>query len=227
MKLTYYGHSCFSVETGGGKTLLFDPFVSQSPTASAAGIAADKLAADYILVTHGHVDHVGDAKDIACRTGAPVVACNEVCNWLVKDGVEEVRRLHIGGTADLGGVRAKFVPVAHASVMPDGSHGGAAGGFYVKSEEGSFYYPGDTGLTAEFAMVPSGLTFAVLPIGGTFTMDVEDAVLAAQMLQVQTVVGVHYDTLPQIMVDHEAAVQAFADAGIQLLLLPIGGSVDL
>jgi len=225
MKFTYYGHACFAVETGG-KTLLFDPFVSSNDLARDAGVTAGKLAADAILVSHGHFDHIGDAQDIAIRTGAPVVGCYELCSWLAQAGTPEIRPLNLGGTADLGFCRAKFVAAAHSSVLPDGTHGGAAGGFYVNTAEGNFYYAGDTALTMDMDLLDKEPEFAVLPIGGVFTMGVADAVRSAQMLSVKTVVGVHYNTFPPIAIDAKAAIKTFADAEIQLLLPPIGESIE-
>ena len=225
MKFTYYGHACFSVETGG-KVLLFDPFVSSNDLARDAGVTAGKLAADVILVSHGHFDHVGDAKDIAIRTGAPVVGCYELCSWLAQAGVPEILPLNLGGTVDLVFCRAKFVAAAHSSVLPDGTHGGSAGGFYVSTEAGNFYYSGDTALTMDMDLLDKEPKFAVLPIGGVFTMDVRDAVRAAQMLCVKTVVGVHYNTFPPLAIDAKAATKTFADAGIQLLLPTIGESIE-
>jgi len=223
MKLTYYGHSCFTVELGG-RTLLFDPFLSHNPLAARVDI--NSLRADYILVSHGHEDHLADAVALAKRTGATVVSNYEVANWLAKKGAPKTHPLNHGGAfrADFG--RAKFVNAIHSSVLPDGAYGGNPGGFVVESPEGNFYYSGDTALTMDMKLIGEStvLNFAVLCVGGNFTMDAADAVKAAQFVNCNDVVGVHYDTFPPIKIDHDEARNQFQAAGKKLHLLAIGAS---
>jgi L-ascorbate metabolism protein UlaG (beta-lactamase superfamily) len=223
MNFTYYGHSCFALEVGG-KRLLFDPFITPNPRA--AGIDVNSIGADYILVSHGHQDHLADAGAIAKRTGAPVIASFEVATWLNKKGAEKIHPVNHGGGGAFEFGRVKFVNAIHSSGLPDGSYGGNPGGFVVESGEGNFYYSGDTALTMDMKLIGEGakLTFAGLCIGGNFTMDVADAVKAAELIGCDEIVGLHYDTFPQIRIDHAEAQKKFQAAGKKLCLLKIGQS---
>ena len=226
MKLTYYGHACFSVTTGG-KTLLFDPFITPNPLAKAINI--DTVGADFILVSHGHGDHVADVVAIAQRTGATVIAPFEVGEWLEKKGAKKVQAMNHGGAAKTAFGRVKLTAAIHSSSMPDGSYGGNPAGFVGETAEGSFYYSGDTALTLDMKLIAATteLRFAVLPIGDFFTMGIDDACRAAEFVGTDKIVGVHYDTFPPIKLDRAAAVAAAQGAGIQLLLPKIGESIDL
>ena len=226
MKITYYGHSCFAVETGG-KTLLFDPFIT--PNDLAKSIEIDSIKADYILVTHGHFDHIFDAAAIAKKTGATVVANFEVATWLGQQGVEKAHPMNHGGGFDFDFGRVKFVAAVHSSVLPDGTYGGNAGGFVVSNAEGAFYVAGDTALTLDMQLISEEYTlrFAALPIGDNFTMGVKDAIRASRFLKVNQILGVHYNTFPPIRLDEETAIASFREAGLTLHLPPIGSTIDL
>jgi len=226
MKLSYYGHSCFSVQIGG-KTLLFDPFITPNPLAS--HIEIDKIEADYILISHGHADHIADAIEIARSTDAIVVSNYEIVVWLGKQGIEKAHPLNHGGGRKFDFGRVKYVNAVHSSQLPDGTYGGNPGGFVVENAKEAFYYSGDTALTCDMQLIAEEfeLRFAVLPIGDNFTMGAHDAAKAAALLKCHQVVGVHYDTFPIIKIDHAEAAAIFARAGVKLHLLPIGGSVDL
>jgi L-ascorbate metabolism protein UlaG (beta-lactamase superfamily) len=226
MKVTYFGHACFAVEIGG-KHLLFDPFITPNPLAKE--IDLKKIKADYILVSHGHDDHMADAVKLAKRTKALVIANYEVAQWLEKKGAPRVHPLNPGGSLDLEVARVKLVTAIHSSSMPDGSYGGSAGGFVVESSAGNFYYSGDTALTYDMRLVgeKNRLKFAALCIGGNFTMDVDDAIRAAEFVQCHQVLGVHYDTFPEIAIPHAQAQEKFHAAGRSLHLPQIGEVIDL
>jgi L-ascorbate metabolism protein UlaG (beta-lactamase superfamily) len=226
MKFTYYGHACFAVQAGG-KALLFDPFISPNPLAKK--IDFGKVAADFILVSHGHGDHVADVVEIANRTGAKVIAPFEVGSWFEKKGVKDVQSMNHGGAAKMDFGRVKLTSAIHSSSMPDGSYGGNPAGFVVESGDGNFYYSGDTALTLDMKLVGEStkLDFAVFPIGDFFTMGVDDAVRAAQFVGVRKFVGVHYDTFPPIKLDHEMATKVAQARGTELLLPGIGETVDI
>lgn len=225
MELTWYGQSCFSVRAAG-KHLLFDPFITGNPKAS--HIDADQIQADYILVSHGHGDHVGDLVRIAKRTNATVIAGFEVAEWAAKQGTEKTHGMNFG-SYDFEFGRVSFVPAWHSSALPDGSYGGNPGGFVVQTNEGNFYYSGDTCLMMDMQLVPhyARLNFAVMPIGGNYTMDARDAVKAAAFVEVDKVVGVHYDTFEVIRIDKENAKRTFAQVGKELLLPEIGETIQL
>ncbi len=225
MKLTYYGHSCFGVRMDGAN-LLFDPFITPNPKAAAVNVA--KIPADYILVSHGHFDHVADAVDIAKRTGAMVVANFEIAEWFNKQGVEKTHPMNLGGAWKFPFGRVKMIPALHSSVLPDGTYGGNPGGFLVETGEGNFYYSGDTALTRDMKLVgeSASLKFAVLCIGDNFTMGPADAARAANFVEATEVVGVHYDTFPPIEIDHHEAAREFADRAARLHLLKIGASKE-
>lgn len=226
MKLTYYGHSCFAVEVAG-QELLFDPFIRPNPLAKHIDVTA--ITADFIFVSHGHGDHIDDCVEIAQATGARVICSYEIHEWLNKRGITNTHPMNAGGKWDFGKFIVKCTIAQHSSGLPDGSYGGNPLGFIVMSPEGNFYYSGDTALTLDMQLIPrwAKLKFAVLPIGDNFTMGATDAVECARMIQCRTIIGVHYDTVPAfIKIDHEAAKKTFADAGMQLHLIPIGDSVD-
>jgi L-ascorbate metabolism protein UlaG (beta-lactamase superfamily) len=226
MKLTYYGHACFAVEAGG-KTLLFDPFITPNPLAQKIDIK--KIPADFILVSHGHSDHVADVVEIAKRTGAAVIAPFEVGCWFEEKGVANVQAMNHGGAARMPFGRVKLTAAIHSSSMPDGRYGGNPAGFLIETSNGSFYYSGDTALTLDMKLIreQTKLQFAVLPIGDFFTMGIDDAVRAADFLGVTRIVGVHYDTFPPIKLDHDAAIKTAQTAGKELLLPKIGETIDL
>jgi L-ascorbate metabolism protein UlaG (beta-lactamase superfamily) len=224
MKLTYFGHSCFQVEIKG-KKILFDPFITYNELAKDVKLA--DIEPDYIFLSHGHADHIADCVSIAKRAGSKVVAAWEVHEWLNKQGIANTHPMNTGGkwVFDFGTV--KCVVAQHSSGLPDGSYGGNPMGFVFMSDEGNFYFAGDTALTLDMQLVPgwAKLDFAVLPIGDNFTMDVADAVRCAEFIGCNKIVGVHYNTFGFIKIDTEAAKASFTGAGKTLLLPGINESI--
>jgi L-ascorbate metabolism protein UlaG (beta-lactamase superfamily) len=225
MNVTYYGHACFSVEIGG-KHLLFDPFITPNPLAKSIDIK--KIPADFIFVTHGHDDHIADAVKIAKRTEALVIAPFEVANWLEKKGAPNVHPMNPGGGFDFGFGRARSVIAIHSSSLPDGSYGGTPGGFVIESKAGNFYYSGDTALTYDMKLIgeETKLDWAALCIGDNFTMGAAEAARAAEFIRCQKILGVHYDTFPQIKINHAQAKAAFQAVGKTLYLMQIGETAN-
>lgn len=224
MKITYYGHSCFSV-AAGGKNILFDPFITGNELAK--DIDINKIEADYIFVSHGHFDHILDVAAIANRTGALVLGCWEIYDYFTKQGLKKVHPINPGGqfTFDFGTVKA--VVAQHSSSFPDGSYAGTASGFVLKTAEGNFYYSGDTALTLDMTLIPkwADIDFAVFPIGDGLTMGVEEAIEAAQFVKTTQVLGVHYDTFGFIKINKQEAIREFEKSNLTLHLPEIGESI--
>lgn len=226
MELTYLGHACFSVQIGGQR-LLFDPFIS--PNELASHINVNELDADYILLSHGHQDHVEDVELIANNNDLTVVSNFEIVSWYSNKGIKGHPMNHGGKwTFDFGTVR--YVNAIHSSVLPDGTYGGNPGGFVISSSEGTFYFAGDTALTWDMKLIPMTcpkLDFAILPIGDNFTMDYKDAILASDFISCDKIVACHYDTFGFIKVDKAEANQAFKAEGKELIFLDIGEVKEL
>jgi L-ascorbate metabolism protein UlaG (beta-lactamase superfamily) len=226
MRLTYYGQSCVGVRTVG-LDLLFDPAIGVNPLAKDK-VDINALPADLLLLTHGHGDHVFDAEAILRRTGAKLLSNYEIVEWYAAKGLTNAVHMNLGGSTTLGDLRIKYVKAVHSSMLPDGSYGGNPGGFVVQGPEGAFHHAGDTALTLDMQLLKRfDLKFACLPIGDTFTMGVDDAVEAAQLMGVKNVVGIHYDSFPPIVIDHDKARETFRKAGLTLHLPAIGESIDL
>lgn len=224
MKITFYGHACLSLETGG-KTILVDPFITGNP--NAAHLDINSFKADYILLTHAHQDHILDAEAIAKNTGATIVSNYEIASHYGAKGIAYHPMNH-GGSWKFDFGTVKYVNALHTSSFPDGSYGGQPGGFVIEADK-NVYIAGDTALTMDMKLIPmrTALDLAVLPIGSNFTMDVEDAVIAADFLACNRILGYHYDTFGYIEIDHAAAKNTFAKAGKELLLLDIAQSIDV
>ncbi len=225
MKFTFYGHACFVIETGG-KKFLFDPFISGNELAK--DIDINSIEADYILVSHGHGDHVADLVSIAKRTGALVIAAYEIVEWVQKQGITNAHPMNFGPfNFDFG--KLHFLPAWHSSVMPDGVYGGNPGGFLMHGAERKFYYSGDTCLMMDMQLIPryAKLDFAILPVGGNFTMDADDAIIASDFIQCNKIIGIHFDTFGYIKIDHEKTKEKFKAAGKELILPKIGESIEL
>lgn len=226
MKITYLGHSSFIIETKGTH-LLFDPFITGNPLAENIDIST--IPADYILLSHGHEDHVLDAEAIAKRTGAKIISNFEIVSWYGQKQIEGHPMNHGGKfTFDFGMV--KYVNAIHSSVLPDGTYGGNPGGFVIWNDEGCFYFAGDTALTMDMKLIPMTcpqLDFAILPIGDNFTMSYEEAIIACDFIKCTKVIACHYDTFGYIKIDHKEVQKAFSGKGKELVLLPIGESLSL
>lgn len=226
MQFTYYGHSCFAV-MANGKTILFDPFITHNELAK--DISISDINADYILLSHGHADHIADCVTIAEMTGAKVVCSWEIYEWLSRQGIKHTHPMNTGGRWNFGDFSVKCTVAQHSSGLPDGSYGGNPMGFIIYSNEGNYYYSGDTALTLDMQLIPkwAKLNFAVLPIGDNFTMGYEDAAEAAKMIGCKNVVGVHYDTFGFIKIDHAKALKTFEAEGCNLYLPKIGETISL
>jgi L-ascorbate metabolism protein UlaG (beta-lactamase superfamily) len=209
MKITFLGHAAFALEHDG-KTVLVDPFLTGNPKAAAK---ADEVAADAIFLTHGHGDHVGDTVDIAKRTGAPVVAIVELADELSKS-VDKVYDPNIGGTVDLGWVTVRLTPAWHTGTSNAGTASTPAG-LVIELGGKRIYHLGDTGLFSDLAL-PSRrghIDVALVPIGGHYTMDRFDAVVAADFLKADQIIPIHYNTFPPIETDAQAFKADVQNAG--------------
>jgi L-ascorbate metabolism protein UlaG (beta-lactamase superfamily) len=225
--ITWLGHNAWSIEAAGA-TILVDPFLNDSPTAT---VKADRVNADYILLSHGHGDHVGDTVAIAKRTGAVVLTNFEVGQWLVKQGVaaEKVIGMNPGGGIEQPFGHVKFTIAHHSSSMPDGSYGGVPGGFLLRFEEVRVYFACDTALFLDMKLIGSGgLDLAVLPIGDLYTMGPEDSVDAVKLLNPKRVLPCHYNTWPPIAQDAAAwAERVRAHTAAEPIVLEPGGKTTL
>ena len=225
MKYTYYGQSCFLLEAAG-KRILFDPFISPNPLAK--GVDMGEIQADYIFVSHGHGDHVADLIALAKQTNATVVAIPEIIAWVEQQGVTNLHAMNFGKfTFDFGNVR--MVSALHSSSLPDGSYAGNPAGFVLELDGKQIYFAGDTGLTVEMKILADlyKLDYAILPIGGNYTMDVEDALIATKYFNCDQVIGIHYNTFPVIEIDTEEAKDKFKRENKALLLPKIGETITL
>ncbi|MBB6499472.1 metal-dependent hydrolase [Pedobacter cryoconitis] len=225
MKFTYYGQSCFLLEADG-KKFLFDPFITPNPQAKA--IDTSKIEADYILVSHGHGDHVADLALLGKQTGALIIAMPEVAAWAEKQGLTNIHQMNYG-IKKFGFGRLRMVWATHSSSMPDGSYGGNPAGFVLETGGKTIYFAGDTSLNLDMKILADlyTLDYAILPIGGNYTMDVNDALIATGYIDCDKVIGVHYNTFPAIEIDTEAALAKFEREGKTLLLPAIGETIDL
>ncbi len=225
MKTTFYGQSSFMIEAGG-KKLLFDPFISPNPMAK--DIDINSLKPDYILVSHGHGDHVADLIAIQKNSNAIVICIAEIANWLGKHGINNAHGMNIGGGFNFDFGRVKMVNAVHSSTMPDGAPGGNPAGFVLYVDGKTIYYAGDTALTYDMKLLADeNLDWAFLPIGDNYTMDTSDAIKATDFINCKNVIGMHYDTFPVIKIDKKDAVEKFVKAGINIKLPEIGESIEL
>ncbi len=220
MKITYYGHSCINIELNG-KNILVDPFISGNP--KAAGIDINSLKVDYILLTHAHYDHVWDVEAIAKRTNALIISNHEIVTYYDKAGIKG-HGMNQGGSWNFDFGKVKVVSAIHSSSFPDGTYGGNPVGFVIQQDGKSIYVAGDTSLTMDMKLIPLfyKLDLAILPIGGNFTMDIEEAVVAADFIECSKIMGIHYDTAELITIDHAQAKATFNKKGKELILLNVG-----
>ena len=227
IKITYYGHACFSA-TINGINLLFDPFIS--PNELAKHIDLKSIEADYILISHGHEDHIADLEQIAKKTGAKIISNFEIISWITeKFNISNCHPMNHGGSWEFDFGKVKYVNAVHSSVLPDGTYGGNPGGFVVTTSQGNFYYAGDTALHMDMKLIPmsTNLDFALLPIGDNFTMGIDDAIHAAKFIETNTIIGLHYDTFGFIEINHNEAVKSFKENNLQLHLLEVGKKIEL
>jgi L-ascorbate metabolism protein UlaG (beta-lactamase superfamily) len=226
-ELTWLGHASWQLKTGK-HTVLVDPFLDDSPTAP---VKSKDVAADFILVSHGHFDHVADAAKIANRTGATVVSIFEITTWLAKHhGVKNTVGGNLGGGTNLPFGRVKLTLALHSSALPDGSNGGNPCGFLLTLTSGEkIYFACDTGLFGDMALIGAvGLDVAVLPIGDLFTMGPDDALQAVKLLNPKKVVPSHYNTWPPIAQDaNKWAERVRAETKSEPVVVLPGGTIKL
>ncbi|UCD32030.1 MAG: metal-dependent hydrolase [Desulfobacterales bacterium] len=225
IKITWYSHACLFIETSKAK-LLVDPFISGNPLSP---IQAEEVAADYIFVSHGHGDHVGDTIAIAKRTGATVISNFEIQNWLVNQGVENAHPQHIGGGFDYPWGRVKLTIAQHGSALPDGAYGGNQCGFLFYIEGKKIYHACDTGLFYDMKLIgEEGIDVAIIPIGDNFTMGPDDALRAVKLIEPDQVVPIHYDTFDIIKQDPQSwAATVERETAAKVVVLKPGGFLEL
>jgi L-ascorbate metabolism protein UlaG (beta-lactamase superfamily) len=210
MEIKYHGHSCFELSEGE-TTVLVDPFLKpNNPTAVHTG---EEVAPTHIAISHGHADHMADAVPVAKRTGAHCVAIVELAEWLRGQGIEQVSDPNLGGTVEFDWGYISLVPAWHTSTLPgseeapfSAEHGislGTAAGLVIKIGETTVYHAGDTCLFSDMKLVAerSDIDVFCVPIGGHYTMDRRDAIIACKFVGAKTVIPIHFDTFPPIETD--------------------------
>jgi L-ascorbate metabolism protein UlaG (beta-lactamase superfamily) len=225
VKITWFGHSALGLELAGYQ-LLVDPYFTDNPAASTT--AAD-VSADFILVTHGHFDHVGDTVSIAQRTGALVISNFEIAEWMSKQGVQKTHGQHIGGSHEFPFGTLKLTPAQHGSGLPDGAYGGNPAGFLITPKDGmKIYISGDTGLFSDMKLIgQEGIDIAFLPIGDNYTMGPDDAYKAVELIMPKHIIPIHYNTWELIAQDAAKWSERVARLGVNVHIMKPGQILTL
>ena len=225
-RMTWFGHSCWYIESDEVR-LIIDPYMGDNPACSAR---PEDVTVDYVLVTHGHIDHCADAQGIAIRNNATLVGVLELAQWFKRRGVERTVTMNIGGHIEYPWGNLRMTPAVHSSTMPDGSCGGVACGFVVSLRDGHrIYHAGDTAFFGDMAYINrSGIDVALLPIGSVYTMGPYDALDALRLIKPKRAMPMHYGTWEAIHQDpHDWADHVHRQTDVDVTIIQPGEMVTL
>jgi len=225
MKLRYFSHSSFQITTSNNQTILIDPFLDDNPTSP---IKSEDVNADFIVLTHAHGDHVGDAFSIAKRCGSLFICVNELANYCAEKGFN-AHNMHIGGSFEFDFGRLKFTIAHHGSMTPDGTYGGEPAGVVLTIEGKKIYHTGDTGLFYDMKLIGEmdSIDYMLLPIGDNFTMGIDDAVKAVELTNPKVAIPMHYDTFPVIKADPADFVAKIEKMSKKGIVMEYGQEIEL
>jgi len=225
MKLRYFSHSTFQITTESGTKILIDPFLDGNPTSP---VNSSDVAADYIILTHAHGDHLGDSFSIAERCGSLFICVNELAEYCKSKGYK-AHNMHIGGGFDFDFGRVKFTIAHHGSMTPDNTYAGEPAGAIVSIDGKSIYHTGDTGLFFDMKLIGemNSIDYMLLPIGDNFTMGINDAVKAVELTSPKVAVPMHYNTFPVIQADPNEFKKKVEAKGIECKVLDYGEEISL
>jgi len=225
MKLRYFSHSSFQVTTDDGKTIVIDPFLDDNPTSP---VKSDEVEADFIVLTHAHGDHVGDAFKIAKRCDSLFICVNELANYCSEKGFQ-AHNMHIGGSHIFDFGKLKFTIAHHGSMTPDGTYGGEPAGVILGIEGKNIYHTGDTGLFYDMKLIGemNAIDYMLLPIGDNFTMGITDAIKAVELANPKIAIPMHYNTFPVIEADPQVFKKQLESLGRNSVVLDYGEEITL
>ncbi len=226
IEITWHGHATFAVDFDGIKVVVDPFFAGNNPVTRKA---VTDVAADYILQTHGHGDHIADTVALGKASGAQVICNFEIGQWLNAQGLENTWAMNTGGSYEFPFGRVKMTPALHSSGLPDGSYGGDPGGYLIFAKGGTLYFAGDTALFSDMALIGSaGIDVAVIPTGDNFTMGPDDALAALGYLRPKVVIPCHYNTFPPIVQDMEAwAERVERETDVRAVVLAVDSSCEV
>jgi L-ascorbate metabolism protein UlaG (beta-lactamase superfamily) len=225
MKLTYFGHSAFQIITKDNTSILIDPFLDGNPHCN---IKSENIYADYIIVTHGHGDHLGDTFKIASKSNSLVIATNELANYCANKGCK-VHNMHIGGAHNFDFGKVKFTLALHGSETPDGQNLGLASGIILTINGKTIYHTGDTGLFGDMKLIGelNKIDYLLLPIGDNFTMGIDDALIAVDFIKPKVVIPMHYNTFPVINSDPKVFAEKVKQKGYECKIIPFNETIEI
>jgi L-ascorbate metabolism protein UlaG (beta-lactamase superfamily) len=226
MNLKYFSHSGFQITTNSGKKILIDPFLDDNPNST---VKSSEVEADYIILTHAHNDHLGDAMKIAKQNKVTFICVNELGNYLMSKGFE-THNMHIGGGYDFEFGRVKFTIAHHGSQTPDGVYAGEPAGVIIKADGKTIYHTGDTGLFLDMKLISEmngPIDYMMLPIGDNFTMNITDALKAVEFVHPGVAIPIHYNTFPVIKADPNEFKKKVEALGIKSRVMNYGEEIKL
>lgn len=225
MKLKYFSHSAFQVTTNSGKIILIDPFLDGNPTSP---VKSNEVKADYIILTHAHGDHIGDAFNIAKRCDPLFITVNELANYCTAKGFK-AHNMHIGGGYNFEFGRVKFTIAHHGSMTPDGTYAGEPSGVILSIDGKNLYHTGDTGLFYDMKLIGemTPIDCMCMPIGDNFTMGINDAVKAVELVNPKLAIPMHYNTFPVIAADPLEFKKKVEQIGKKARVLNFGEEIEL
>lgn len=225
MKLKYFGHSAFQITTDSGIKILIDPFLDDNPVSKTKSSQVD---ADFIILTHGHGDHVGDGLKLGKRCNSLFICVNELAEW-VKSKELRAHNMHIGGAYNFDFGKVKFTIAHHGSMTPDSQYAGEASGVLITIDGKTIYHTGDTGLFYDMKLIGemNPVDYMLLPIGDNYTMGIDDAVKAVELTNPKTAIPMHFNTFPVINSDPNKFKQLVELKGKKCIVMDFGEEITL